>query len=157
MGKNPKISAFRNLGWNMFKKILLPIDPAETGFADDALAKAQQFAKDYGAKIHLLAVCPEVQSFVASQLPEDFQAKEVAETQAILDGVVQKLGVSKDVVTSEIRVGTVYHEVIEAAADSGCDLVLLHSHKPGFATYFIGSNAAHIVRHAPCSVMVLRD
>ncbi|MDN3719952.1 universal stress protein [Roseibium salinum] len=30
------------------------------------------------------------------------------------------------------------------------------SHKPGFSTYFMGSNAAHIVRHAPCSVMVLR-
>ena len=157
MGKNPNISAFKTLGWNMFKKILLPIDPAETSFADDALAKATQFAKDYGAKIHLLAVCPEVQSFVASQLPEDFQAKEVSETQAILDGVVGKLDLPKEDITSEIRVGTVYHEVIEAATDSGSALVLLHSHKPGFATYFIGSNAAHIVRHAPCSVMVLRD
>lgn len=141
----------------MFKKILVPVDPAEADFAKDALAKAALFAKDYGAKVHLLAVCPEVQSFVASHLPKDFQEKEVSETQAILDGIVQSLGLGADLVSTKVRIGSVYHEVIEEASESACDLVLIHSHKPGFATYFIGSNAAHIVRHAPCSVMVLRD
>lgn len=141
----------------MFKKILVPVDPAEAAFAKEAVAKAVQFAKDYGSKIHLLSVCPEVQSFVASHLPKDFQEREVAETQAILDGLVSDMGIGADQVTTEVRVGVVYHEVIEAASESGSDLVLIHSHTPGFATYFIGSNAAHIVRHAPCSVMVLRD
>jgi nucleotide-binding universal stress UspA family protein len=46
--------------------------------------------------------------------------------------------------------------VIEEAEKASCDLVLMTSHKPGLSTYFIGSNAAHIVRHAPCSVLVLR-
>jgi len=141
----------------MFKKILLPIDPGETSFAEEALAKAALFAKDYGAKLHLVAVCPEVQSFVASQLPADFQDREIDETQKILDEVVAKHGIPAEQVSTEVRMGTVYHEVIEAAQSSGSDLVLIHSHKPGFATYFIGSNAAHIVRHAPCAVLVLRD
>jgi nucleotide-binding universal stress UspA family protein len=141
----------------MFKKILLPIDPGEPAFADEAVAKASMFAKDYGAKLLLVAVCPEVQSFVTSHLPEDFQEREVAETQKILDGVIEKYSLPAEQVSTEVRVGTVYHEVIEAASDNNCDLVMIHSHKPGFATYFIGSNAAHIVRHAPCAVLVLRD
>ncbi|WP_269581101.1 universal stress protein [Roseibium sp. Sym1] len=140
----------------MFKKILVPVDPAETGFAEDALAKASQMARDYGAKIHLLAVCPEVQSFVASQLPEGWQEAEFQETAKILDTIAAGLDAPEGAVDKAVRMGSVYHEVIEEAERSGCDLVLMTSHKPGLSTYFVGSNAAHIVRHAPCSVMVLR-
>ncbi|PVB59271.1 universal stress protein [Labrenzia sp. 011] len=140
----------------MFKKILVPLDPAEPGFAEEALAKASQFATDYGARIHLLAVCPEVQSFVASQLPEGWQQREIEATGLILDKIGAGLKVPEGMVDCQVRMGTVYHEVIEEAEKTGCDLILMTSHKPGLSTYFIGSNAAHIVRHAPCSVMVLR-
>lgn len=140
----------------MFKKILVPVDPAETGFAENALAKAAQFARDYGAKIHLMAVCPEVQSFVASQLPDGWQQREIEQTGVILDAIAARLEVPDGTVDQTVRMGSVYHEVIEEAERAGCDLVLMTSHKPGLSTYFVGSNAAHIVRHAPCSVMVLR-
>jgi MoxR-like ATPase len=30
-------------------------------------------------------------------------------------------------------------------------------HKPGIRTYFQGSNAGHVVRYAPCSVLVVRN
>lgn len=140
----------------MFKKILVPVDPAETGFAEDALAKASQMARDYGAKVHLLAVCPEVQSFVASQLPEGWQEREFDETGTILDKIAAGLDVPAGAVDVTVRMGSVYHEVIEEAEKAACDLVLMTSHKPGLSTYFVGSNAAHIVRHAPCSVLVLR-
>ena len=141
----------------MFKKILVPVDPAEPGFAEEALSKAAAFARDYGAKIHLMAVCPEVQSFVASQLPEGWQQREIDETTVILDKIGADLDVPDGTVDCHVRMGVVYHEVIEEAEKADCDLVLMTSHKPGFSTYFIGSNAAHIVRHAPCSVMVLRS
>ena len=140
----------------MFKKILVPVDPAEPAFAADALSKAALMARDYGAKIHLMAVCPEVQSFVASQLPEGWQKREIDETTVILDKIGADLDVPEGSVDCIVRMGSVYHEVIEEAERSGSDLVLMTSHKPGLSTYFIGSNAAHIVRHAPCSVMVLR-
>lgn len=140
----------------MFKKILLPVDPAEPAFAQAAIDKAGQFAKDYGAKIHLVAVCPEVQTFVTSQLPEGFQDREVSETRASLDGIIEALGLPNGMVDSQVRIGSVYHEVLEEAQAAQCDLILMTSHKPGLSTYFIGSNAAHIVRHASCSVMVLR-
>ena len=140
----------------MFKKILVPVDPAEPAFAEEALKKAAQFSREHGSKVHLLGVCPEVQSFVASQLPEGFQAKEERETRKMLDELAKGLDLVPEAVDTEVRTGSVYHEVIDSAQETGCDLVLMTSHKPGLATYFIGSNAAHIVRHAPCSLMVLR-
>ena len=36
------------------------------------------------------------------------------------------------------------------------DLIIIASHKPGFQDYFLGSTAAKVVRHAPCSVLVVR-
>ena len=140
----------------MFRKILVPVDPAEPGFAQEALSKAAQMARDYGAKIHLMAVSPEVQSFVASQLPDGWQKRAIDQTTAMLEKVGADLNLPAGSVDCVVKMGSVYHEVIEEAEASGCDLVLMTSHKPGFSTYFIGSNAAHIVRHAPCSVMVLR-
>jgi nucleotide-binding universal stress UspA family protein len=32
----------------------------------------------------------------------------------------------------------------------------MSSHRPGKRTYFLGSNAAHVVRFATCSVLVVR-
>ncbi|MDN3719953.1 universal stress protein [Roseibium salinum] len=95
--------------------MLVPVDPAESAFAEDALAKASQLARDYGAKIHLLAVCPEVQSFVASQLPEGWQKREVEQTTAMLDKISAGLDVPAGTVDTSIRRGAVHHEVIDEA------------------------------------------
>jgi len=141
----------------MFSKILVPIDPAEPAFSDDAVAKAGQLAKDYDGKVHLVAICPEVQRFVASQLPEGFQDKEMAETRGMLDKLAQSMTLPDDHVSTEVRVGTVDNELLDAAKAAGADLIVMASHKPGLSTYFVGSHGAHIVRHAPCSVMVLRE
>lgn len=139
----------------MFKTILVPVDPAEPAFAQDALKAAVDLAKTYDAKVHLLAVMANVQGYVADYLPEGFEKKAEADTQALLDKMAEEIGLG-DKVTGTVRHGSVYHEVIEEAGEAGADLVVMTSHKPSFSTYLIGSNAAHIVRHAPCSVMVLR-
>jgi nucleotide-binding universal stress UspA family protein len=36
------------------------------------------------------------------------------------------------------------------------DLIVIGSHHPNWSTYLIGSNATKIVRHALCSVLVVR-
>ena len=45
----------------------------------------------------------------------------------------------------------------EAAVNA--DLIVMSSHRPqrpGMRTYFLGSNAGHVVRYAKCSVLVVR-
>ncbi len=36
------------------------------------------------------------------------------------------------------------------------DLIVMASHRPEMKDYLLGSNAGHIVLHAPCSVFVVR-
>ena len=38
----------------------------------------------------------------------------------------------------------------------GCDVIVMSSHRPAMKTYFLGSNAGHMVRYAKCSVLVVR-
>ena len=38
----------------------------------------------------------------------------------------------------------------------GADLIVMSSHRPAMRTYFLGSNAGHVVRYAKCSVLVVR-
>jgi nucleotide-binding universal stress UspA family protein len=52
--------------------------------------------------------------------------------------------------------GAVYNEVLSEAEKQSCDLIVVGSHHPSMSTYLLGSNAATIVRHAPCSVLVVR-
>jgi nucleotide-binding universal stress UspA family protein len=52
--------------------------------------------------------------------------------------------------------GSVCNEVPDEAETIGADLVIVGSHTPSMATYLLGSNAATIVRHSKCSVLVVR-
>ena len=52
--------------------------------------------------------------------------------------------------------GGVYPEVLAEAKECGADLVVVGSHRPSMSTYLLGSNAKTIVRHAICSVLVVR-
>ena len=54
------------------------------------------------------------------------------------------------------RQGGIYHEVLEEAKSIGADLIVMSSHRPAMKTYFLGSNAGHVVRYAKCSVLVVR-
>jgi nucleotide-binding universal stress UspA family protein len=68
----------------------------------------------------------------------------------------QKLGVPE--VATELRRGTPWDEVVSAArADAAVDLIVLGTHgHTGLPRALLGSVAERVVRHAPCSVMMVR-
>ena len=47
-----------------------------------------------------------------------------------------------------VRQGGIYHEVLEEAKAIDADLIVMSSHRPAMRTYFLGSNAGHVVRYA---------
>jgi len=58
-----------------------------------------------------------------------------------------------------VRQGGIHQEILEEANAIKADLIVMSSHrphKPGIRTYFLGSNAGHVVRYAQCSVLVVR-
>jgi nucleotide-binding universal stress UspA family protein len=141
----------------MFKKILVPVDLAELDFSKPALDAALSIARTDGATLRLLNVLQLLPAMMAEYLPADFdeiQQKNASEALAKLAG---GLDLHPANISAAVRIGPVHHEVLEEAKEFGADLIVMSSHDPGLRTYFIGSNAAQVVRHAHCSVMVVRS
>lgn len=55
-----------------------------------------------------------------------------------------------------VGVGKAYHEVLETAKKDEADLIVIGAHNPDIKDYLLGPNAARVVRHARCSVYVVR-
>ena len=56
----------------------------------------------------------------------------------------------------EIRIGHPANDILAIANENSADLIVIASHRPDFKDYFIGSTAARVVRHAQCTVLVMR-
>jgi nucleotide-binding universal stress UspA family protein len=140
----------------MFRSVLCPVDPAERGPESAALENARRMAEASGGTVTLLAVIPDTPGMAAEYLPPDFREKQVSDAELAMKDMAQSLGLPKERVSVKIRFGRPYHEILQEAAEAKSDLIVMASHKPSFSTYLIGSNAAHVVRHAKCSVLVLR-
>ena len=74
--------------------------------------------------------------------------------------VVKETGLLPERVSWTVRQGGIYQEILEEANAMGADLIVMSSHRPhkhAVRTYFLGSNAGHVVRYARCSVLVVRN
>lgn len=140
----------------MFTKILVPVDIAEPGYSQRVIEAAKDLARRDGARIRVLTVLERPASGMALYLSRDMVRKAFDEAKARVGDLARKISGPKDA-DSNVRQGTVYHEVIEEAREWGADLIVMDSHRPSISTYLLGSNAARIVRHADCSVLVIRD
>ncbi|RMD64978.1 MAG: universal stress protein [Alphaproteobacteria bacterium] len=143
----------------MFKDILLPIDLEEDdGTARKALNAAVEYCRDHGAGLHVLTVVPGFgMSIISQYFPEDAEQK-------ILNDAAERLRafiaahVPRDITAQAIVAsGTVYEEILETARKIGCDLIVMCAHRPDLKDYLLGPNAARVVRHADCSVLVVRE
>ena len=135
----------------MYKNILVPVAFDHDRDTSEALNIAHTLAAA-GAKITALHVMDEVPSYVAQYLPEGRLEDNRAELEARLKADVGGLKKVKAVVIS----GHPGHSINEYAKDNGVDCIVVASHRPGIQDFFLGSTAARVVRHAPCSVHVSR-
>ncbi len=137
------------------KTVLVPIDIAQAETADAALELARETAAAHGARLVLLNVLEQVPGFIASQLPKSFHENALAEARARLEEISarHKTAGSAEIV---VREGHPPTQILEYAEEAGADLIVVASHDPGLADFFLGSVAARVVRHAHCSVLVVR-
>ena len=56
----------------------------------------------------------------------------------------------------EVGSRSIWRGIVELASQAKADLIVLASHRPAMKDYLLGTNAVSVVRHAPCSVMVVR-
>jgi nucleotide-binding universal stress UspA family protein len=140
----------------MFKKILVPVDLADTDLAKSAIETAVSLAKASGGQVRLINVLPPTPAMLAEYVPSDFEARQRASAEEAMVIVAKESGIDAGHIGVAVRQGGVYHEVLEEARAIHADLIVMSSHRPGAKTYFLGSNAGHVVRYANCSVLVVR-
>lgn len=141
----------------MFKEIMLAVDLGEESSWSKALPTALELVRDHEAHLHVMTVVPDFGfSIVGQYFPKDYEHKMLEDMQQRLRAFVDQ-HVPKDIVVHDIiGHGPVYSEILEAADSVKADLIVLASHRPGLQVYLIGPNASKVVRHAKCSVLVVR-
>jgi nucleotide-binding universal stress UspA family protein len=141
----------------MFKSILVPIDLSDTELAKPAIATASTLSKTWGGAVRLLNVLPMTPVMLAEYVPVDFDTQQRHASEEALTIVARESGIDTARISSVVRQGGIYHEILEEAAAVKADLIVMTSHRPAMRTYFLGSNAGHVVRYAKCSVLVVRN
>jgi nucleotide-binding universal stress UspA family protein len=135
----------------MYKHVLVAvdIDHAETG--RDALAMARAMLAEGGA-ITALYVLEALPSYATQYLPSDHTTQRVKEFETAL---AKELGMPDDIAVKVVT-GHSGATLVDFAKAHAVDCIVISSHKPGMQDFFLGSTAGRVVRHAPCSVHVIR-
>jgi nucleotide-binding universal stress UspA family protein len=144
----------------LLNTVLVASDFGETSRA--ALDYARSLARAFGAKLHLLHVVDAVVATSAAEFfpngTRDLQAELVEEASRNLDALLtaddrERLGAVPAVRIS----GSVASTIVEYAKQAHVDVIVVGTHGRGpVAHFFMGSVAEHVVRNAPCPVLVVR-
>jgi len=140
----------------MFKQILVPVDLSDPDLAKSAIETAVSLARASDGAVRLLNVMPMTPAMLAEYVPLDFDAQQRQSAEEALAIIGGESGLKPPHITWTVRQGGIYHEVLEEAKSIHADLIVMSSHRPAMKTYFLGSNAGHVVRYAKCSVLVVR-
>jgi universal stress protein F len=137
----------------MPKTIIIPIDLSQEDAGARALAEARQYNPD--GRLILLHVVPPVPNYVAAELPDEIVKSRLELVQKALRAFAQRAGLAE--VDTVIREGHPGREILNYADEAGAGLIVVASHDPGWGDFLLGSVAAFVVRHAHCSVLVVRQ
>ena len=139
------------------KRILVPLDFSDC--SKKALQYAVPFARQFGATLSLLYV---IQPFypVSEMVPMDgelFERRMRETSEAEMAALRKSLDPALKP-SATIRYGTPHVEIVRAARNLKCDLIILSTHgRTGLSHVLMGSTAERVVRHANCPVLVLRE
>ncbi len=134
----------------MYKKIIVALS-LDHGISETALTKAKLLL-DPGGEIIALHVYEAPSGMVGAYVSEDDLIRARKTAQQRLDERVRDVPEATAVLVS----GHPGRVIADFAKKNDADCIIMGSHKPGLPDYFLGSTAARVVRHAHCSVIVLR-
>lgn len=135
----------------MYSRILVPISFEDDARIEAALGAARALAAP-GGEVVLMHVLEPVPPFAIQYIPPDL----VKATREGLLAELDRLAGEVPGGRGELVEGHAGRTILEQAETIGADCVIIASHRPGMQDYLLGSTAAQVVRHAACSVVVVR-
>ena len=136
----------------MQNSILIAVDLGNTEKVDSLIARAAAHASR-DVEIILLNVVEDIPRWAAVELPRGTLDKSVRASLEKLKAIATSSSIEVEV---EVRVGHPYKTILEVADEKSAELIIVASHQPELQNFFLGSTAAKVVRHATCSVLVVR-
>ncbi|PTN33312.1 universal stress protein [Desulfonatronum sp. SC1] len=143
----------------MYKRILVPIDIQEGERTRKmSLERAAELCRFYDAKLFALTVVPDMgMPIVADYFPSDAGDKIVADAENLLHELVDA-HIPDDIdVQHLVAQGSIYRRILRMAEKVEADLIIMPAHRIKLQDYLLGTNTSKVVRHAKCSVLVLRS
>ena len=139
----------------MYKTVLVPVDLSHIKKGSKMIERAKYLADTSKSQLTLLNVIPEIPPYVAIEIPSGLHEKVVENAKADLRDLVRKhdLPSSTRIV---VESGNPANVILAYAKKQNSDLIMVASHQPGLRDFLLGSVAGKIVRHARCSVLVIR-
>ena len=136
----------------MYSNILVPVAYDHQHRGEAALAIARGLSEP-DAKVTLLHVVEDLPTYITAQLPAGLADRNREEASTELRQIAANTGMKADIAVVFGHSGS---SIVEFAELHECDCIVVASHRPGIADYFLGSTAARVVRHAHCAVHVMR-
>ena len=140
----------------MYRHILIPTDGSE--LAEHGVAHGLALAKSLGAKASIIFVVEPFPDMTGRFLETLARYVELRKEQAksALDragNAAKEAGVPCE--TIQVEDAQPHHGIIAAAADNGCDLIVMSSHgRSGLPALLIGSVTNKVLTHAKTPVLV---
>jgi nucleotide-binding universal stress UspA family protein len=125
----------------------------------EALDVAVSFARQSDASIVLLHVMSAIYARGSLDSPKlhSLRTDALRESRQQLAQIAEERVRPHVPVTHEVRKGVAYSVIVEVATRTGADLIVMASEgRTGLGRFLIGSVAEKVIRHARCSVLVVR-
>lgn len=143
----------------MSTSVLCAVDVSNGDDDLPVIRRAAQLAALDGAQLDVIAVVPDFgMSQVGSFFEKDHHEKLEEEAKTHLHALITKaLDADQNAkVRHVVATGRAYEEVLKLANTTGTSLIVVGAQKAELSDYLLGPNAARVVRHAKCSVYVVR-
>ena len=144
----------------LMNAVLVATDFGETSNA--ALTYGRNLARTFGARLYVLHVAEKMSTVAGDELfagdLDALQADVVKSSTARLDQLLTDNDLTMLRATPIVRVASdTAGAIVAFAKESHVDIVVVGTHGRGpVSQVFMGSVAEHVVRHAPCPVLVVR-
>jgi universal stress protein F len=140
----------------MYRTILLPVDLDHTSSWEKALPTATDLCRCFDASLTLVTVVPDWSLILEVQRSPIAYREYLEVARARLATLANSIA-EPQAVEHHVETGSIHGGILAVADRIAADLIVLSSHRPEMKDYLLGANAARVVRHARCSVFVVRD
>jgi nucleotide-binding universal stress UspA family protein len=134
----------------MYQKIIVSLS-LDHGIAQKAIKAARAMINN-GGEIIAIHVYEPLQGSVNTYVDSEVVEKAL---QSAEEALAARVADEPDIESVLIK-GHSGRAITDYAEEIGADCIIVGSHKPELSDFLLGSTSARVVRHAPCSVHVLR-